>query len=165
LHSLITAIPFIHSLALDAAIRSALGAKFLGLRAALNSSNTPTFSPSSNVAGAINLDMADAALSADDTTATNLAATHDPVFLSVSKTSIIADGIDSATITITAPKSGAAVVTLICNGPNGLSQTISPVLSGGVATDTFQTNIAGTYTITVQNPANRSTDQLIITAV
>lgn len=90
---------------------------------------------------------------------------HDPVFLSVDKKSVAADGTDQITITVSAPKPGAAAITLICTKPDGGTVTQSVSLTAGVGTTTFKTRVPGDYTITLQSPANRTTDSLSIQAV
>src|SRR4051794_36039761 len=89
--------------ALDTALKTALPGKVIGVS---------TYGPSRP----ISIWMDDSALPADDTAALNIAAAHDPVFLAVYKGTIAADGIDAATITISAPKASAAGVTLLVNG-------------------------------------------------
>jgi hypothetical protein len=90
---------------------------------------------------------------------------HDPVFLSANKTIIQADGTETVTITVSAPKQGAAATTVICTKPDGTTLTQAVALTLGVGTTTLKTKIEGTYTITLQNPSNRTTDSLTIQAV
>lgn len=142
-----------HSDALFAACVAALGfvesgGKFGGVS---------TYGP----ARPISLWLDDSASGADETTAASLTAAHDPVHLSVDKATITANGTDAATVTVRAGKPGAAAITLLVNGV-----TDWPIaLTGGVGTDTLTALDAGTITITVKNPANRSTDQLVIEAI
>lgn len=98
-----------------------------------------------------------------ETTAQGIFDAHDPVYLTVDKNSVIADGTDTATITVTAPKVGAAAITLVCTKPDGTTTTDLITMTNGVGTTTFKTSLAGAYTITLQNPTNRTTDQLTIT--
>lgn len=89
---------------------------------------------------------------------------HDPVFLTIDKTEIEADGTELATITVNAPKPGAAAITLVCTKPDGTTVTESVSLVSGVGITTFKTKVEGIYTITLQNPSNRTTDSLTIEA-
>lgn len=98
-------------------------------------------------------------------TAQNIFNAHDPVFITADKTGIQSDGSDTATITVNAPKPGAAAINLICTKPDGTTIVQAVALVGGVGTTTFKTKIEGTYTITLQNAANRTTDSLTIQAV
>lgn len=82
---------------------------------------------------------------------------HDPVFLQVNKTTITADGADEAVVTVTTPKAGAAAVTLDING-----QAVAVDETGQVAIASLD---AQTITVSVQNPANRSTQMITIKAV
>lgn len=142
-----------HSPALHAACVAALGFVETGGKFGAVS----TYGP----ARPISLWLDDSASAADQTTAANLAAAHDPVHLSIDKTTITANGTDAATVTVRAGKPGAAAVTLLINGA-----TDWPIpLTNGVGTDTLTALDAGTITITVKNPANRSTDSLVIEAI
>lgn len=108
----------------------------------------------------------DAVLTApQEATAQAIFDAHDPVFLSADKLSVLSDGSDIITITVSAPKTGAAAVTLICTKPDGTALTQAVPLTSGVGTTTFKTKIEGVYLITLQNPSNRTTDQLTLTAV
>lgn len=100
-----------------------------------------------------------------EVTAQGIFDAHDPVFLSIDKTTVQADGSDQATITVTAPKPGAAAITLVCTKPDGSTVTQAVALTAGVGTTTFKTTLEGTYTITLQNASNRTTDSLVIQAV
>jgi hypothetical protein len=108
----------------------------------------------------ISIWLEDAATASDSATALNTVAAHDPVFLSVDKSTIQADGTDPCTVTVRAPKANAAPVTLLVNG---IDYPMS--LTDGVATDTLVALDPTTVIITVKNPANRSTDTLTIQAV
>lgn len=99
-----------------------------------------------------------------ETTTQDIFDDHDPVFLTIDKTEIEADGTDQATITVTAPKPGAAAIVLVCTKPDGTTVTESVSLVSGVGTTTFKTKVEGIYTITLQNPSNRTTDSLTIEA-
>ena len=138
---------------LDAAIKAALGSKCFGV------------STYGSAARPISVWVDDTAQPADLTTATNLANAHDPVNLATDKTSIQADGNDTATISVSAPKPGAAAVTLVCTKPDSSQVTQAVTLVAGAGTVQFKTIVPGTYTVTVQNPANRSADTITIEAV
>jgi hypothetical protein len=136
----------IHSDALTVAIRSALGAnKALGI--STYGSSRP-----------ISIWLADTATPPDDQQAAAVALAHDPVFLSVDKGHIAADGIDTATIHVFAPKPGAAVTLLIGNTP------VPVTLTGGMGSITIVSIDPATIPVSVQNPANRSTDSVIVEA-
>ncbi len=107
----------------------------------------------------------DAATAEDQSTAQTVAGGHDPVFLSVDKTQIAANGMDMATITVRAPKQDAAAVTLLVSANGGAAVELPITLTGGVGTDTITSLDPATITVSVKNPANRSTDQLVIQAV
>lgn len=135
----------IHLPALDSQLRQALGNLLIGV---------------STGNGMVWVHMDDSTTPADDAVATSLANAHDPVFLSADKSTIRADGADIATVTIKAPKPGAAAVTLTING------TDYPVtLVNGVATEPITALDPTAISIAVKNPANRSTDILTIQAV
>jgi hypothetical protein len=88
-----------------------------------------------------------------------IAAAHDPVFLSVDKQLILADGLDEATVTVRAPKPGAAAVSLLVDG------VAYPVtLTDGAGTFTIASSDPLTFEVSVANPENRSADALIIQA-
>lgn len=133
--------------ALDAAIRAALGAKMCGL--STDGPNKP-----------ITLWLDDAALPADLTTAQSIAAAHDPVFLSADKLTIKADGLDTATLTVVAPNVNGAPVTLLIN-----SQVVPVTLTNGIGTVQIVSLDPCPIWVTVQSPANRTTDRLEVLAV
>lgn len=109
----------------------------------------------------ISLWLDDSAVQADLDSAAALAAAHDPVTITVDKTTIVANGTDAATVTVRAPKPGAAAVTLQINGV-----TDWPIaLTNGVGTDTLTALDAGVITITCKNSSNRTTDVLTVEAV
>lgn len=138
----------IHDSALDQALKTALPGKCFGL------------STYGDISRPISIWLDDSATGSDQTTATNTATAHDPVFLSVDKTSIVANGTDTATITVKAPKVGAAAITLIVNGAD-----VPVSLSSGVGTVSITSLDKTTITATVKSPANRSTDAITIQAV
>lgn len=108
----------------------------------------------------ISLWLDDSASAADETTAANLAAAHDPVHLSIDKTTILANGTDAATVTVRAGKPGAAAVTLLVNGVDW-----NITMANGLGVDTLTSLDPVVITISVKNPDNRSTDVLTIEAV
>jgi predicted aspartyl protease len=142
-------ISLVHIGALDRAIRTILTAKFDGL--VLSSINEQ--------AEPMKVVLSDSAIQADLDTVATLVSSHDPVFLNADKLSVTADGVDTATITVSAPKPGAASVTLLVNGT-----PISVLMSGGVGTIQITSVDPQTITVGVQSPANRTTDTLSIAA-
>lgn len=133
--------------ALHAALKAALGAKCYGIS---------TYGAGRD----ISIWLDDSAVQTDLDSAAAIAAAHDPVTLSVDKTTILANGTDAATVTVRAPKPGAAAVTLTVNGVDW------PIaLTNGVGSDTLVSLDPATITITVKNGSNRSTDSLTIEAV
>lgn len=134
--------------ALHAALKTALGAKCYGIS---------TYGPGRD----ISIWMDDTAVQAEKDSAAALAAAHDPVFLSVDKTTIVANGTDAATVTVRAPKPGAAAVTLLINGVTEWTFT----LTDGVGTDTLTALDAGIITLTCKDSSNRTTDVLTVEAV
>lgn len=134
--------------ALHAALKTALGAKCYGIS---------TYGPGRD----ISIWLDDTAAQADLDTAAALAAAHDPVSITVDKTTILANGADAATVTVRAGKPGAAAVTLLINGVTDWAFT----LTDGVGTDTLVSLDPATITLTVKNGSNRSTDSLTIEAV
>lgn len=84
---------------------------------------------------------------------------HDAVFISADKTQITADDTDFATITVKAPKPGAASVRLLVNG------TPVPVsLVAGAGIIQLTSKDAGSIVVSVENPANRCLDSITIIA-
>jgi hypothetical protein len=137
----------VHPAALDAALRAALPGKAVGVS---------TY----DLARPISIWLDDTATPDDEASAAALADAHDPVFLSADRQSITADGSDPANLTVTAPKPGAAPVTLLVAG------TAVPVtLTDGVGVLSIVSTDPTTITVSVQNAANRSADQLTIEAV
>jgi hypothetical protein len=102
----------------------------------------------------------DSAIAADETAMLGAVSAHDPVFLSVDKATITADGVDAATITVSAPKQGAAAVTLLVNG-----SPVPVTLTAGIGTIQISSADPATITVSAQTPANRTTDTLSIKAV
>lgn len=140
-------LPNVHSDALTAALRSVLGAnKALGI--STYGSTRP-----------VSIWLADSTTAPDDQQATAIAQAHDPVFLSVDKATIIANGVDVATVHVIAPKLGAAVTLLIGTTP------IPVTLTGGVGNITVVSVDPAAIPISVQNPANRTTDTVIVEAI
>lgn len=159
MHDVNVSIPYLNNGGLTATLTQALGALVIGV------SGPVATSPA---VPNIRIHMDNAAQPADDATATNLANAHDPVFLLVDKVAINANGADTATISVRAPKPGAAAVTLtiVTTSPNGTvtSQDDPITLVGGVGSETITALDPCTITVTVKNAANRSTDVLTITA-
>jgi len=108
----------------------------------------------------ISLWLDDSAAQSDLDTAAALAAAHDPVTITVDKTTITANGTDAATVTVRAGKPGAAAVTLLVNGVDW-----NITVTDGVGSDSLTSLDPVTITISVKNPANRSTDVLTVEAV
>src|SRR5689334_18118248 len=131
---------------LDSALRAALASKIIGIS---------TYGPDRP----ISIWLDDSATPADDLTAAGIADTHDPVFLSTDTTSIPADGSTAAMITIHAPKAGAAPVTLLVVGT-----PIPVTLIDGIGTLAITSADPASIGISVQNPANRSTDSITVEA-
>lgn len=138
--------------ALDTALRAALGARCYGLS---------TYGAGRD----ISIWLDDSATATDQSQAGSLAAAHDPVFLTVDKTTIQRGGTDAATVTVNAPKIGAAPVTLAVSTNGGAPVDWPVTLVGGTGTDKLTSLDPATITVTVKNPANRSTDSLTIKAV
>jgi hypothetical protein len=86
--------------------------------------------------------------------------THDPVFLSANKRQITADGLDTAMITVTAPKPGAAPVTLDING-----QQVPITLIDGIGSQEITAIDPMVINVSVVNPENRISETIIIEAV
>lgn len=89
---------------------------------------------------------------------------QDPVYVTCDKSRIKADDTERCTITVTAPKPGAAAVVLSisCNGSAPLDFPVS--LAGGVGSDFFTCKDPASITIRVKNGANRSVDTLTVEA-
>jgi hypothetical protein len=114
----------------------------------------------------ISIWLDDSASGADETTALGLVAAHDPVFLSANKRTIEADGVDAVTITVRAPKPGAAAVTLQVSVNGGAATDWGPIaLTDGVGSDALTALDPGLYSITVKNAVNRSAGTVTVEAI
>jgi hypothetical protein len=137
----------INEFALDMALRAALATKLIGLS---------TYGPKR----AFSVWLADEANSADDATATALTGAHDPVFLSLDKATIQADGADVATVTVRAPRPGAAPVILLVNGQE------APIsLLDGRGTLEIVSLDPTLITVTLKDGVNRCVDKLEVQAL
>ncbi len=161
-------IDFLHLSAFDTALKAALPGKVLGVSApiAANGQVLSRSNPDGNAStvitlGQVHVHLDDSATAADETAIASIAQAHDPVFLSVDKTAIAAANppTDAATVTIRAPKAGAAPVTLLVAG-----SPVPVTLVGGVGTLAISSADPASIAVGVQAPANRSTDQLVIQA-
>lgn len=130
----------IHDGALHQALKTAMGARFVGI----------------STYGAGRPFSVWLASPTDEAAAIAVITAHDPVRLSVDTPSITADGIDTANVLIQTIRPDAAPVTLLVNG--------TPVRVQGGAIQ-ISSDDPTTITITVQNPANRTTDTLIVEAL
>jgi len=136
----------VHTGALDAALKAAVPGKVIGIS---------TYGPGRP----ISIWAQDGTSATDEAALNAVVSAHDPVSLTVDKRIIIADGADAATISVRAPKPGAAPVSLMIAG------AIVPVpLVNGVGTLTITSADPTSIPISVQNAANRTTDQVIVTA-
>lgn len=140
----------IHLFALDLALRSALPGKFSG-------ASTYMVAPP-------DVFLTNTFTEADQPTLDATVAAHDPVFITLSKTAIRADGLDSVTVTVTAPKPGAAAVILLVTSSAGVTEWPFTLVNGA-ASDTLTALDPDLLTLSLKTPANRSTDSLTITAV
>src|SRR5260221_4206158 len=136
----------IHTLALDSALRAVLTGKIIGVS---------TYGPERPVS----LWLEDSATDLDVTSAETLATAHDPVFLSVDKAHIAADGVDTATITVSASQSGAPVTLVVAGTP------VSVTLINAIGTVTITSADPAAISVSVQDPANRTTDSYSIEAM
>jgi hypothetical protein len=142
----LTTLPIYHLGAFDAALRSALPDALIGVS---------VYGPERP----ISVWLADTASAADLAMVESVATAHAPVFLTVDKSTIVADGWDAATVTVTAPNPTDTLVTLI------IGETAVPVaLSDGIGTTLITSVDPVTLTVSLEHPANRSTDQLVIVA-
>jgi len=166
MHNLLATIPFVHIGALYQAINASIPTKIIGVTGGILPTGAPQVwtDPNTPVTG-IYLNMADTAQPADDATAQNIATAHDPIYLTVDRTSIPADNSTPATVTVRAPKSGAAAVTLSIASPGGQTVTQLVTMVAGVGTVAITSPISGAINVSVQNPSNRSTDTITIQAV
>ncbi len=138
---------FVHTAALDQALKTALPGKVIGVS---------TYGAERPIA----VWMQDDTTPADDTAVQAILDAHDPVFLGMDKTLIRADGQDAVLLTIYAPRAGAADVTPVVAG-----QDVPLTLVNGLASDTLTALDPGAIIVTVKNGANRSTDSLMIQVV
>lgn len=136
---------------LDAALRAVLNSKCTGVSTYIEP-------------GLVSVWLTDAATGDDAAAARVICGQHDPAFLTVDQATIPADGVTTATITVSAPRDGAAPIVLVCTLPSGNQQSQAVALSGGVGSVGFNTVIPGVYTFTLQNPQNRTGDVLKVTA-
>ena len=137
----------IHSDGLTAALQTALGTS-TALGVSTYGSNRP-----------ISVWLADSASAADQQQAAAFAQAHDPVFLSVDKSHIAANGTDMAIVTVFAPKPGASVTLLIGTTP------VAVMLTNGVGSISIVSNDPAIIPVSVQNAANRTTDTLTVEAI
>ena len=169
MHTIIGSTSFLNLAALQAAIVASLGAKFIGVNSAQDANRVPiTWTPGNPPVqnnGTCYLIMDDTAQPSDDATAQSLATAHDPVFLSVDRASIPSDNTTPATVTVRAPKVGAAAVTLSISAPGGQTVTQLVTMVAGVGTVAITSPISGAINVSVQNPSNRSADTITIQAV
>jgi hypothetical protein len=159
---------FLHIAAFDAALRAALPGKIVGVSApvaanghVLSRANAGQSGNRTLLVGQVRVHLDDTATPADEALVNGLALAHDPVFLSVDKTTILAAHAptDAVTVSVWSPKMGAAPVTLI------IARTAVPVtLTEGIGTVVINSADPASVGVSLQNPANRSTDQLVIEA-
>ena len=142
----------VHPAALDAALHAALPGRVSGIS-------------SYGSARPLSIWLDDSVTPLDEATVTAVAETHDPVFLSADRpleagrVLIQADGMDTVTITVSAPRSDAAAVTLLVAGI-----AVPIALSGGIGAIQITSADPASVLVDVQNPSNRSTDQIIVEA-
>ena len=140
------ALDAVHTGALDAALRAAVPGMVIGVS---------TYGPSRPVA----IWVQDSVSPADEIALHAVVAAHDPVSLTLDRPTIIADGSDMATVTIHTPRPDAAPVALVIAG------AIVPVpLVNGLGTVMITSADPASIPISVQNAANRTTAQVIVTA-
>lgn len=89
------------------------------------------------------------------TTWDGLVGAQDPVFIGQDKALVIADGTDFVTVTVNAPRPGAAPVTLQITQPSGQVVTQPVTMTSGVGSVQIRTFLYGIHQIAVLNPANR----------
>jgi hypothetical protein len=136
----------VHTGALDAALKAAVPGKVIGVS---------TYGPGRP----ISIWVQDSTSPAEEAALTAVVAAHDPVSLTVDKPLITADGSDTATVTVSTPKPGAASVSLVIAGG-----VVPVTLVNGVGTVTITSVDPAAIPISIQNAANRSTDQVVIIA-
>lgn len=102
---------------------------------------------------------------ADEVTVQGILNAHDPVFLTVDKVQVQANDVDTFTVTVNAPRPGAAPVSLTVSVNGGVAVVVPVTLTNGVGTSSFTAKDPGTITIAVQNPGNRYAGNLTVKAV
>ncbi len=137
----------INEFALDTALRATLAARLIGLS---------TYGPGRD----FSVWLADEATTADDTAAAALSTAHDPVFLSLDRATIQADGLDFATVTVRAPRPDALPVSLIVNG----QPVPIPLVDGYGALEIASLDPAR-IVVTLKDGLNRCADQLEVQAL
>jgi hypothetical protein len=147
-------------------LRAVLPGKVFGLTASVDGTGkvTQRNNDGSITLAAVHLLLSDAADEVDQGVALAVVSAHDPVTLRASKTSLTADGLDSVTISVTAPALAAAAVILLVavNGVPFGEQAV--VLAGGLGSHVLTALDPATIVISLKTPGNRSTDVLTIQA-
>ncbi len=136
----------INEYALDTALRAALATRLIGLS---------TYGPGRD----FTVWLADEATADDDATTTALSAAHDPVFLTLDKAAIRADGADRAVVTVRAPRPDAAPVILLVNG----QATPIPLVDGRGSLEIASLDPAR-IVVALKGGINRCVDQLEVEA-
>jgi hypothetical protein len=85
---------------------------------------------------------------------------HDPVFLTVDKLTLIPDESDTVLISVSAPKTGAAAVTLVI----GMDE-VAVTMADGAGSVELTALDAGTIDVTVKTGTNRNNETLRLVAV
>jgi hypothetical protein len=137
-------LPAVHVAALDAALR-AVCPKVIGV--SLYSD------------GAVSVWLEDTASDSERAAVQASAAAHDPVFLTADRAAIAADDTDTAAVHVRAPHPAAAAVTLLVGG-----QPVPVALTAGEAVLWLSSADPVQIVVTLQQPANRTTDSLVISA-
>ncbi len=96
----------------------------------------------------------------DEAAAIVVITTHDPVLLTVNKTTIDADGADTAVLTVRTYRADAEPVTVLVN-----DTPVAVTLVDGVGTLEITSDDPTVITLAVQNPDNRTTDTFTVEAV
>lgn len=148
----------VDSVALDAALRSTLGVKLFGVSALGNQlqgihldDGIVRLVDGKEVMPAFAHDDPELVGNAAAQSALAILAAHDPVFLTFSKTSITANGVDAATITVTCPRASPAPVVLIVAGVE-----VAVDLVDGVGNMVVTSLDPATITVSVKNGAFRN---------
>lgn len=89
-----------------------------------------------------------------------IVSSQDPVILTLDKPTMLTDGVDFVTVSVNAPKPGAAAVTLQVTLPDGSTQTQAVTMTGGVGSVQIKTQLFGSYSVTITGATNRTTDVL-----